>query len=44
MREWKFVIAAYTITWIVFGSYAYYLARRGRRAAASHEGSAGAPR
>lgn len=44
MREWKFVIAAYSITWIVFGSYAYYLARRARRAADLNEGSAGAPR
>lgn len=35
MREWPVVIAAYAIVWIVFGSYAYYLARRARRAAAS---------
>jgi hypothetical protein len=46
MREWRFVIAAYSVAWIVFGSYAYYLARRARRAAAPYEGSAGqgAPR
>ncbi|HEV8365834.1 MAG TPA: CcmD family protein [Gemmatimonadaceae bacterium] len=44
MREWRVVIAAYAIVWIAFGSYAYYLARRARRAASTLEGSAGALR
>lgn len=35
MREMPFVIAAYTVFWIVLGSYAYYLSRRMRRAFAS---------
>jgi hypothetical protein len=33
MRELPFVIAAYSVFWIVLGAYAYYLVRRGRRAA-----------
>lgn len=33
MRELRFVIAAYAVFWTVVGVYAYYLARRGRRAA-----------
>ncbi|MGH7709734.1 MAG: CcmD family protein [Gemmatimonadaceae bacterium] len=37
MRDWPVVIAAYAITWIVLGGYAYYLWRRGRRAAAASE-------
>lgn len=41
MREWRVVIAAYAIVWIAFGLYAYYLARRARRVAAS---SSEAPR
>lgn len=41
MREWPVVITAYAIVWIVFGAYAYYLAQRARRAAAS---SSEAPR
>ena len=36
MREMRFVIAAYSVFWIVLGSYAYYLSRRARRAAAPH--------
>lgn len=44
MREWRVVIAAYAIVWIAFGVYAYYLARRGWRAASTLTGSAGAPR
>jgi CcmD family protein len=40
MREWPFVIAAYVLTWIVIGGYAYYLARRGRRAASSRDARA----
>jgi CcmD family protein len=43
MHEWLVVITAYAIVWIVFGSYAYYLARRGRRALPTFERSAGAP-
>ncbi len=39
MREMPFVIAAYAVFWIVLGSYAYYLSRRGRRAAASQGSS-----
>lgn len=35
MRELPFVVAAYTVFWTVLGLYAYYLARRGRRAASS---------
>ncbi len=31
MREWPFVIAAYSVAWIVFLSYMYYLSRRERR-------------
>ena len=31
MREWPFVIAAYSVAWIVFISYMYYLRRRERR-------------
>jgi CcmD family protein len=37
MRDWPVVVIAYAITWIVLGGYAYYLVRRGRRAAASPE-------
>ena len=35
MREQPFVIAAYAVFWIVLAGYAYYLARRARRAAES---------
>ncbi len=35
MRERPFVIAAYAVFWIVLAGYAYYLARRSRRAVAS---------
>jgi CcmD family protein len=35
MREMPFVIAAYSVFWIVLGSYTYYLSRRRRRAVAS---------
>ncbi|HJU72918.1 MAG TPA: hypothetical protein VJ717_04165 [Gemmatimonadaceae bacterium] len=35
MPERPFVIAAYAVFWIVVGAYAYYLMRRGRRAASS---------
>jgi len=31
MREWPFVIAAYSVAWIVFLSYMVYLSRRERR-------------
>lgn len=44
MREWTVVIIAYAIVWIAFASYAYYLARRARRAVSTLIGSAGAPR
>ena len=44
MREWRVVIAAYAIVWIAFGLYAYYLARRVRRAVSTLVGSAGAHR
>lgn len=32
MREWPVVIVAYALTWTVFGTYAYYLMQRARRA------------
>ena len=35
MREWRFVIAAYSVAWIVFISYMYYLRRLERRLAQS---------
>lgn len=35
MREWPFVIAAYSVSWIVLLSYMYYLSRRERRLMAS---------
>ncbi|MGH7694240.1 MAG: CcmD family protein [Gemmatimonadaceae bacterium] len=44
MREWPVVITAYAIVWIAFGLYAYYLARRARRAVSTLLGSAGAQR
>jgi CcmD family protein len=39
MRELPFVIGAYAVFWIVLGSYAYYLSRRGRRATSSQVSS-----
>jgi hypothetical protein len=33
MSDWKFIIAAYTITWVVYVSYAVYLETGVRRRA-----------
>lgn len=35
MSEWKFVIAAYTVTWVAIAGYVLYL--RGRTARARRE-------
>ncbi|MGH7474701.1 MAG: CcmD family protein [Longimicrobiales bacterium] len=34
MSEWGFVVAAYSVTWIVLVAYGVYLAVRARRVAA----------
>jgi hypothetical protein len=39
MREWRFVIAAYVVTWVVLIGYAWRLSRVSRRAAALHSES-----
>jgi CcmD family protein len=31
-RQWEFVIAAYTVTWVTLTAYAAYVWRRWRRA------------
>jgi biopolymer transport protein ExbB/TolQ len=39
MREWRFVIAAYVVTWVVLIGYSVRLFLVNRRAAAVHDES-----
>ncbi|MGH7507675.1 MAG: CcmD family protein [Longimicrobiales bacterium] len=32
MSEWNYIVAAYTLTWIVLAAYGIHVARRARRA------------